>query len=151
MRKAGVQSDFGDQQADAVRTEDAQQIGLGRIQHGLFQSLPGRILDGAQTCGQHDCRSGAALAQFVYQAGNGCRRRTNYRKLRCTGQLRHTVINSQPVQCVVLGIDRHDGTGKSAHDQIIQYSSADAMRFFRCTNHGDRLRFKKVVQISDSH
>ena len=61
MREAGIEADVWDHQSDAVRSEDAQTIRAGRLQHGL-RPRP-------ETCRQNDCGARSLAAEIVDQPG----------------------------------------------------------------------------------
>lgn len=62
MREAGVQADPRHNDADAIRADEAQQVGPGRVERRLPQRASG-IAFLAEPGGNEDCRLCAALAE----------------------------------------------------------------------------------------
>jgi len=69
MRETRVQRERRHQQADAVGTEDAQQMRPHRGERGLRQRPAAVAECVVHAGGKHDCRLGAARAQFRDDAG----------------------------------------------------------------------------------
>ena len=101
--KLALSADAGNEHAEGVRPDDAQQMGPGRIQHLLAQAALAR-----QARGQNHRGAGAALAEFGDDArhrGGGC---CNDRKIRCGRQRRDIREAGKAVDRIVLRIDRPD-------------------------------------------
>jgi hypothetical protein len=118
-RKAGVQAYCRHQGAQAVGTEDAQQVRTGSFQHGLLNAA--RRIEGPgllEASADHNGRARAALAQ--------CLDELDHRSCRCAydGQLRRLGQAGQVRPCLqsqhgaALGIDRPDWPLEAALQQI---------------------------------
>ena len=118
MCKAGIQTAVRRQQADAIGTEDAQQPGSRRVEHGLALGL-------VQASGQHDRSTGAALAQFSDQAGYGGCRRADHRQVGHAWQVGHAGIDRLPTNVLMTGIDGIYRTLEATTTQIGPHGGAD--------------------------
>ena len=148
---AGVESQAGRQQAGAVRPEQAQQVGMGRVQHGLAQAAAARAPSIAHAAAQDHRGAGAALAQLAHDRGNRRRRGADHGQGRGRGQVGHARITAPPGQFAVLGVDRPDLALESARQQVVQQRRAQAARPLGRADQRHRLRCEQVLEVANAH
>ena len=146
--KAGVQAQSRHEQPHAVGAEDAQQMRLGRLQHGQAQRL---LAHGVDAGSHDDGRARAQRAQFADQRRDGGRRRADDGQVRRLGQLRQLAVAFQAHQLVILGIDGPDLSLVAASQQVVQGDGAQLAFARRGADQGHRGRLEQLVEITDTH
>ena len=104
--KTGVEADAGDHDAQAVGADEAEEEGLGGLQHRLFELRPAapRALPEA---GRDDHRrAGAARPERRDDARHGGGRRADDREIRDRGQARNVRIARDTLHRLVFRVDR---------------------------------------------
>lgn len=81
-----------------------------------------------QTRRKNDRRYGAALVKGGNEAGYSLRRRTKDRQIGSLGCVGSPGTARHSGHCLVLGIDRHDGTRKAAGERVMHYPPAHTVR-----------------------
>ncbi len=149
--EARVEPDARHQEPDAVRTEDAQQVRPGGIQHRLAPLLPGLGAALTESGRQHHRRAGAALAEFGDEARHGVGRRRDHRQIGCDRQGRDAGIGEHALDCRVARVDRQDRTLEAALQQVARRHLAHRARRRRCADEGDGGGREQAVEIADGH
>ena len=149
--KARVESKAGHEKADAVGTEDAQQVRPGGCKHRFPQRPALRVPGHSKPGRDHDSGFDAARTELTDQSRHCRWRRTNDGKLGDRGQACHGRVDLDAAEVRMFRIDQHDCAGEFSIDEIAQHGCADAARLVRRADQCDRLRPEKVLEISDAH
>ena len=144
VAEAGVQSDFRQQQAEAVRTLNAQACRLRRFQH-LAAQHP------AHSCSDHDGRARSLGAELCDQAGHGHWRCRDHTKIGHAGQLGDRSIAPYAIDAPMVRIDQPYRPGKAAGSQIGRHDRTDARRLLARADEGHRLRSQQLIEIAYGH
>jgi hypothetical protein len=153
-RKAGVQGDTGDQQTDAVRSQNAQQMRPARGQHGLLYrraaltSLAHRLL---QACRQHNGGLASLAAQCRDHFGNCSRRRADHRQIRHAGQRRDIEPGLLACYLAVVLVDWPQRALETCPLQIAQHDGAQAAGTLGNANDGHRGGRKQGFEVAYAH
>src|SRR5450755_4373804 len=121
-------------------------MGLRGGEHRLLQCSSLRVLDGTEARADHYGGSGALCAELADQVRDGRRRRADDCELRRGWQTRHSWIDLDARQHIVLRVDRHDLPRKSSFENIAQHRRSYAMPLFRRSDNRDRLGTEKVLE-----
>ena len=124
VRKGGIEPEPRHHDTDAVWTDDAQQMRLCRVEHGLLQG-PALLAEFAETGGNNDGRLRTARSQLANQTGQCLGRRDDDGEIRRSWQACDIPINGQSVYRAVMRVDQHQLASKSRPPQIAQDNCAD--------------------------
>jgi hypothetical protein len=148
---AGVQADARRQQAGAVRAEDAQQVGIGRVQRGLLQAAPAQVARRGQAGAHHDGGAGAELAERLDDAGHGGRRRADDGQVGRRGRLATLGQARRPAMLSYFGLTGIDLALEAALPQVAQHGGAHAAGALGGADQGHRLGREQLAQVTDAH
>lgn len=138
------------QKTDAVRPDNAQQMGLCRRKGGLLQRAA-PLTDLAETGGNDDGRTGTPLGQVADQTRHCLRRRNDDREARSLRQARNIPVNGQPIDFAVMRVDQHQLAGKPVMTQVAQDDPTDRAGPWGCADQRDRSWFEQPVEITNGH
>jgi hypothetical protein len=139
-----MQPEAGDGDAEAVRADDAEQMGSRLIKHRLLKLRP-------KPCGDDDDRAGALLAERSDQFRNGAGRRGNHSELRRLGQagnIRKTLLSADRI---MVRVDKVDLALEAAGEHVSGQGAADRPFFGACADNCNRAWGKRVFEITDCH
>lgn len=151
MREGGVEPRAGHQDAQAIRPDDPHEMGLGGIEHRLFQRLALAARQFAEPCRQHHRRLATARRQFADHARYDLGRRAYDGEIGCCRQRRHVGIGVDALDRFVFRVHRQDRTLESAGEQIARKHVADRPRLRRRADQCHGFRGEHVVEIADRH
>ena len=150
-RKAGVQANARNDQPDAVRSQHPQQVGAGRVQHGLLQCAQAVRRAGVQACADDDGAARTFLTQRRNQGGHRRRWRTNHGQVRHAGQRGHIRPDQLPADARALGVDQPDRPFEARALEVAQDHGAQAVGLVRCADQSDRGGLKQGFKVADAH
>jgi len=150
MREAGVEADAGDHHAQAVRSDDTQQMGARRLQHGLFEGLTRRA-EFAEPGGDDDGGTGAARPGLGDQARHGVRRRRDHAQIGSLGQGGDRGIGEHALDGAVLGVDGHHRAVEPRVEQIARQNLAHRAGLPAGADQGDGPWVEQGVKVADRH
>jgi hypothetical protein len=106
---------------------------------------------GGQVAGHDDRGAGAALAEFVDQGRNRCRRRADDRQVGRLRQRRDIGVGQHPGHGLALRIHRHDDAAETAGEQVAHQHVADPLRTRAGADHRNALRIEQALQEMETH
>ena len=151
VRKARVQMLSGHHQTHAVGSDDAQQMGLGGLQHGAAQGRAVGVVAVLETRRDDHGRLGAAGAQFRDQARHRLRRRGDHGQVRCQRQAGHVLVGQHALHRHVLRIDRHHRPVETGPKQVARQHGTDRARPGTGADQRHRFGFEQVIEVADGH
>ena len=150
MRKTGIESDMRRQQSHTLRAEDAQQVQVRCIQHGLRERASGTIDDTTEARRQNDGGLCAFGTQFSNEAGYRIRWRADHRKLRDDVQTAHIRVARLVSHAIMLRIDQTQRPAKSAVEQVSGDRRPHAAAAPGRADDRDRLGCEQMLEIPAS-
>ena len=126
-RKAGVQTDTGNQRTQAVRPDNAHAVLLRRFGDLLLAIFAGIIFN-VQSRRNDDSGARPLFAQHLNRIGNGQGRNAQNRQIGGFRQFGNAFIGLNAVNDFALGIDGHDVALKAAFQQVLHNNGTDGHR-----------------------
>ena len=151
MGEARVEPDPRDQDPEAVRADDAQEIRSRRIEQGLLALSTGGLLALPETGGDDDRGPRALPPERLDDPGHGLGRGADDRKVRHQRQGLDARVGEHPLDGLVFGIDGHDGPVESALEEVPGEHRSDGSRSLACADecHGPGLQGE--FQVANAH
>jgi len=146
MAEARIEFRGRDDQANRVRPENAQEVGLGRVEHGLPQAI-----GAGEARGNDNGRAAALLSEFGDKAGHGGRGRGDHCKLRRRRKIGDGAVAPPAFDLVILRVDRPDVSLEAAVNEIAEHGVTDRTLSRRCTEHSDGFGMNSVFKVTDGH
>jgi hypothetical protein len=151
MHEARVDALRRRDEADAVRTEDAHEMRLGRLKHLLLEGMAGSGLAFAEAGGDDDGRPAAALPKLGDQPRHGLRRRGDDGEVGNHRQLGDRAVVEGRAHRLLVRVDRHDRPRKARLEQVPRQNLADRARLVARPDERDRLRLEQGIEIAGRH
>ena len=152
--KTGVQPRAGDQQAQAVRPQNAHAVlARGRQDLRLRRAVAVPIGRGnlVQPGGQDDRGHGAAGAKVFDDLRHRRRGGADHRHVGGQGQGRHVGIGQDPGDGGMVAVDRHDRSAEPALQQVVHHQIADRALALGRADNGDGGGVEQFIEIADAH
>jgi len=150
MRKSGVEPKPRHHDADAVRPDHTQEMGLCCLERSLLQRLT--PLTEFAKAGRNDYGSvRAPRRQFDYHTRNRLGRCDNDREIRSSRKACNIRVNNQSFDAVVMGVDQHQLAGKPGTAKVAQDYRADRAGARRCADQRHRSRREQLVEVANGH
>jgi hypothetical protein len=146
-----IETDGGRHDAHAIRSDDAQQMGPGGLEHGLAQDLAlgeaavpeaGRDDDDAPRAPAREFADDTRY-RFGWGADDG--------QIRGFRQACHVRMTWPPVDHVPFRVHQHDRSGIAAAGQVAGDDRADRAPPLAGADQGNRARAEKGIEIADGH
>ncbi len=150
MRKSGVEPKPRHHDADTVRPDDAQEVRLCCVEHGLLQAAA-LLTELPETGRNDDSCARTPLGQLTDETRHCVGRRDDDRKVRALWQACYIRMDRRPVNRVVMGVDQHHLAGKPGAAKVARDHCADRAGTRRSAHQRDRSRCEQLVEIANGH
>ena len=151
VREAGIDAAARHQNADTVRTDDAQQVGLRGSQHLLLQRGTAAIREFGETGRDHHRSAGTACTEFVDQGRHRRRRRRDDRQVGRARQIPDRVECGYAEDRIAMRIDGQDRSFEASAEEVLEHLAADRCVPFRRADQLDGARLECEFEVADGH
>lgn len=149
--EAGVEMDAGHLHADAVGTNDPEEMRLGGIQRRLAERLAGDIPALAKAGSDDNRGPRAAPAELGDQSGHGRRRRRDHGEIGRRRQAGDVGIGPDALDRAPAGIDREHRAAEAGPEQVLGEDGADRARTFAGPDQRDRGGAEQSAEVALRH
>jgi len=151
LGEARVEPHAGNQDPQAVGSENAQHVRPRGVQEGLPQALALLVRTLPKAGRDNHRRPGPARGELLDDARYGRRGCGDDRQVRRDRQARYIRVGEHTLDGTVLGVDRHHRTVEARVEQVVRQHRTHGRRPLAGADQCDRARLEEIIQVTRRH